>query len=130
VTLVVIFALACMAVMGVIGAPARVGAIALTLIYVLATGAGPSIVRAGAAGGLVSIAWLASRWLARCHLLACGAVVVLALNPLDRPWPVRRCGWRTFWPATCCGCRRSVRDLIYAGRVRAMRLAPNRPLGG
>jgi competence protein ComEC len=83
VALVVIFALACLAVMGVIGAPARVAAIALTLIYVLVTGAGPSIVRAGVAGGLVSIAWLASRPVARWHLVACGAVVVLALNPLD-----------------------------------------------
>ena len=83
VALVVIFALACLAVMGVIGAPARVAAIALTLVYVLVTGAGPSIVRAGVAGGLVSVAWLASRPVARWHLVACGAVVVLALNPLD-----------------------------------------------
>ena len=66
-----------------IGAPARVAAIAVTLVYVLVTGAGPSIVRAGVAGGLVAVAWLSSRPVARWHLFACGAAVCLALNPLD-----------------------------------------------
>jgi competence protein ComEC len=83
VALVVVFALACLAAAGVIGAPARIAAIAATVLYVLVTGAGPSIVRAGVAGTLVAIAWLASRPVARWHLLACGAAVVLALNPLD-----------------------------------------------
>jgi competence protein ComEC len=83
VALVVLFTLACLAVFGVIGPPARIGAICLTVAYVLVTGAGPSIVRAGVAGVLTSIAWLASRPVARWHLLACGAVLVLALNPLD-----------------------------------------------
>jgi len=83
VALVVVFALGCLAAVGVIGAPARLGAIGATVLYVLVTGAGPSIVRAGVAGGLVAIAWLASRPIARWHLLACGAAVVLALNPLD-----------------------------------------------
>jgi competence protein ComEC len=55
VALVVVFVLACLALLGVIGAPARLAAIALTLVYVLVTGAGPSIVRAGVAGGLVSV---------------------------------------------------------------------------
>ena len=31
----------------------------------------------------MAVAWLASRPVARWHLLACGAAVVLALNPLD-----------------------------------------------
>jgi competence protein ComEC len=83
VALVVIFALACLALVGVIGAPARAAAVALTLLYVLVTGAGPSIVRAGVAGTLVAVAWLSSRPVARWHLLACGAAAVLALNPLD-----------------------------------------------
>jgi competence protein ComEC len=83
VALVVLFTLVCLAVMGVIGPPARVAAICLTLTYVLVTGAGPSIVRAGVAGVLTCVAWLASRPVARWHLLACGAVLVLALNPLD-----------------------------------------------
>jgi competence protein ComEC len=83
VALVVVFALGCLAALGIIGTPARVAALGATLLYVLVTGAGPSIVRAGVAGGLVAIAWLASRPIARWHLLACGAAVVLALNPLD-----------------------------------------------
>jgi competence protein ComEC len=83
VALVVVFALGCLAALGIIGTPARAAAIGATLLYVLVTGAGPSIVRAGVAGGLVAIAWLASRPIARWHLLACGAAVVLALNPLD-----------------------------------------------
>src|SRR5436190_1010059 len=44
VALVVIFALACLALLGVIGAPARVVAAGITIVYVLVTGAGPSIV--------------------------------------------------------------------------------------
>lgn len=83
VALVVVFSLGCLAALGVIGTPARVAAIGATLLYVLVTGAGPSIVRAGVAGCLVAAAWLASRPIARWHLLACGAAVVLALNPLD-----------------------------------------------
>ena len=51
--------------------------------YVLVTGAGPSIVRAGVAGALVAVAWLGSRSVSRWHLLACGAAVVLALDPLE-----------------------------------------------
>jgi hypothetical protein len=54
VALVVIFALACLALLGVIGAPARVVAAGITVTYVLVTGAGPSIVRAGVAGSLAS----------------------------------------------------------------------------
>jgi competence protein ComEC len=83
VALVVVFALGCLAALGIIGPPARLGAIGATVLYVLVTGAGPSIVRAGVAGGLVAIAWLASRPISRWHLLACGAAVVLGLNPLD-----------------------------------------------
>jgi len=97
VALVVVFALACLALFGVIGVPARLAAIALTLVYVLVTGAGPSIVRAGVAGGLVSIAWLASRPVARWHLVACGAVAVLALNPLDLLNP----GFQLSFAAVC-----------------------------
>jgi competence protein ComEC len=68
---------------GVIGAPARLAAIALTLGYVLVTGAGPSIVRAGVAGVLVAAGWLSSRAVSRWHLLACGAALVLGLDPLE-----------------------------------------------
>ena len=76
VALVVLFALVCLGAAGVVGTPARIAATALTILYVLVTGAGPSIVRAGVAGALVSVAWLSSRPVARWHLLACGAAVV------------------------------------------------------
>ena len=46
---------------GVIGGPARWTALAVTVLYVLVTGAGPSVVRAGVAGGLTLAAWLVSR---------------------------------------------------------------------
>jgi competence protein ComEC len=83
VALVIAFTLVCLGVLGVIGVPARVAALSVTVTYVLLTGAGPSIVRAGVAGGLVAVAWLGSRAVSRWHLLACGAALVLALDPLE-----------------------------------------------
>jgi competence protein ComEC len=83
VALVIAFTLVCLGAVGVIGVPARLGALAITLTYVLVTGAGPSIVRAGVAGVLVAAAWLGSRVVSRWHLLACGAMVVLGLDPLE-----------------------------------------------
>ena len=83
VVLVIAFTLVCLGAVGVIGVPARLAALAITLAYVLVTGAGPSIVRAGVAGVLVAAAWLGSRIVSRWHLLACGAMVVLGLNPLE-----------------------------------------------
>ncbi len=83
VALVIAFTLVCLGGLGVIGAPARIAALGVTVAYVLVTGAGPSIVRAGVAGVLVAVAWLGSRPVSRWHLLACGAVVVLGLNPLE-----------------------------------------------
>ena len=49
--------------------------------YVLAVGWQPSVVRAGVAGGLASLAWLLSRPRDRWHFLALGAVVLLAWTP-------------------------------------------------
>jgi competence protein ComEC len=49
--------------------------------YVLAVGWQPSVVRAGVAGGLASLAWLASRPRDRWHFLVLGAVVLLAWLP-------------------------------------------------
>jgi competence protein ComEC len=83
VALVIAFTLVSLGAVGVIGIPARVAAIGITIAYVLVTGAGPSIVRAGVAGVLVAVGWLGSRAVSPWHLLACGAVVVLALNPLE-----------------------------------------------
>src|SRR5439155_987629 len=49
--------------------------------YVLAVGAQPSVVRAGVAGALGSLAWLTARGADRWHLLLVGAIVLLAWNP-------------------------------------------------
>jgi competence protein ComEC len=49
--------------------------------YVLAVGWQPSVVRAGVAGALASIAWLAARERDPWWLLLAGAVVLLAWNP-------------------------------------------------
>jgi competence protein ComEC len=49
--------------------------------YVLAVGWQPSVVRAGVAGILASLAWLASRSRDRWHFLAVGALVLLAWTP-------------------------------------------------
>ena len=49
--------------------------------YVLAVGWQPSVVRAGIAGGLASLAWLAARPRDRWYFLLLGAAVLLAWNP-------------------------------------------------
>lgn len=49
--------------------------------YVLAVGWQPSVVRAGIAGGLVSLAWLAARPSDRWHFLVLGALVLLGWAP-------------------------------------------------
>ena len=51
--------------------------------YVLAVGWQPSVVRAGVAGGLASLAWLTARPRERWHALALGALVLLAWMPCD-----------------------------------------------
>jgi competence protein ComEC len=83
VALLIAFTLVALGIAGVIGTPARIAAGALTAAYVLVSGAGPSIVRAGVSGVLVSAAWLASRPAPPWHLLACGAAVVLGFDPLE-----------------------------------------------
>lgn len=49
--------------------------------YVLAVGWQPSVVRAGVAGALASLAWLASRPRDRWYFFLAGAAVLLAWNP-------------------------------------------------
>jgi competence protein ComEC len=61
--------------LGELGALAGIGS------YVLAVGAQPSVVRAGIAGALGSIAWLAARQKDRWHFLLVGALILLAWNP-------------------------------------------------
>ncbi|MDQ3066838.1 MAG: ComEC/Rec2 family competence protein [Actinomycetota bacterium] len=60
---------------------AEVFAIAAIAGYVLAVGWQPSVVRAGIAGGLASLAWLLARPRDRWHFLALGAAVLLAWTP-------------------------------------------------
>jgi len=49
--------------------------------YVLAVGWQPSVIRAGVAGALASLAWLVARPRDRWHFLAVGALVLLAWTP-------------------------------------------------
>jgi competence protein ComEC len=63
----------------------RIGGEAFALVaisgYVLAVGAQPSVVRAGIAGGLASLAWITGRQSDRLHALLLAAVALLAWNP-------------------------------------------------
>src|SRR5688572_33324788 len=59
----------------------EIGALGAVFAYVLAVGWQPSVVRAGVAGGLASLAWLASRPRDRWYFLLVGAVVLLGWNP-------------------------------------------------
>lgn len=59
----------------------QLAALAAICSYVLAVGAQPSVIRAGIAGALGSLAWLTARAADRWHLLLVGAIVLLAWNP-------------------------------------------------
>ena len=59
----------------------QVGVLAAIFGYVLAVGWQPSVVRAGVAGALASLAWLAARDRDRWWFLLAGALVLLAWNP-------------------------------------------------
>jgi competence protein ComEC len=61
--------------LGELGALAGIGA------YVLAVGAQPSVVRAGIAGALASLAWMVGRLRDAWHSLLLGAIALLAWNP-------------------------------------------------
>jgi competence protein ComEC len=61
----------------------QIGALAAIGSYVLAVGAQPSVIRAGIAGALGSLAWLAARPADRWYFLCLGALVLLAWNPYD-----------------------------------------------
>ena len=69
--------------------------------YVLAVGWQPSVVRAGVAGALASLAWLAARPRDRWHFLALGALVLLLWTPTSLP--------RAGLPALVRGRRRDLR---------------------
>jgi competence protein ComEC len=51
--------------------------------YVLAVGAQPSVIRAGVAGALGSLAWLAARERDRWYFMLVGALLLLGWNPYD-----------------------------------------------
>jgi competence protein ComEC len=61
----------------------QIGALAAIGSYVLAVGAQPSVIRAGVAGALGSLAWLAARQADRWYFLCLAALVLLAWNPYD-----------------------------------------------
>jgi competence protein ComEC len=68
----------------VVGVPRLVSelmALAAIVAYVLAVGAQPSVVRAGVAGALGSLAWLTARARDRWYFLLLGAVTLLGWNP-------------------------------------------------
>ena len=67
--------------LGVSRVVAEVGALAAIVAYVLAVGWQPSVVRAGVAGALASLAWLASRPRDRWYFLLLGAALLLAWSP-------------------------------------------------
>jgi competence protein ComEC len=59
----------------------EISALAAISGYVLAVGWQPSVVRAGVAGSLVSLAWLTARPKDRWYFLLVGAAILLAWNP-------------------------------------------------
>ena len=59
----------------------EIASLAAIACYVLAVGWQPSVVRAGIAGGLASLAWLAARPRDRWHFFALGALALLAWMP-------------------------------------------------
>jgi competence protein ComEC len=63
--------------LGELGALAGIGS------YVLAVGPQPSVIRAGIAGALGSLAWLSARPRDRWHFLLIGALILLAWNPYN-----------------------------------------------
>ncbi len=67
--------------LGISRLAAEVGALAAIGLYVMAVGWQPSVVRAGVAGALASLAWLASRPRDRWYFLLLGAALLMAWNP-------------------------------------------------
>jgi competence protein ComEC len=70
----------------IVGVPRAVGHVGALLAiggYVLAVGLQPSVIRAGVAGALASVAWLAGRQRDCWHFLLLGALVLLAWNPYN-----------------------------------------------
>jgi len=75
--------LLCAWLLGVPRGPAELSILLAITAYVMAVGWQPSVVRAGVAGSLASLAWLASRPRDRWYFLLLGAAVLLAWNPYN-----------------------------------------------
>jgi competence protein ComEC len=69
--------------MGIPRMAGQVGALAAIGAYVLAVGAQPSVVRAGVAGALASLAWICARERERWWFLLLGVLVLLAWSPYN-----------------------------------------------
>jgi competence protein ComEC len=67
--------------LGVSRLVAEVAALGAIAAYVLAVGPQPSVIRAGVAGGLASLAWLSGRQRDRWYALLVAAIVLFAWNP-------------------------------------------------
>ena len=67
--------------LGVSRVAGEIGALAAIAGYVLAVGPQPSVIRAGVAGALASLAWLTGRLRDPWQALLLGAAVLLAWNP-------------------------------------------------
>ena len=81
---VALLALLAMPLLAALGMPLRtrlVWVLGAIVVYVPLAGAGPSILRAGAMGGLSVLATLAGRRTSRLYALALAAVVTLAIDP-------------------------------------------------
>jgi competence protein ComEC len=96
---------------------AHFGALAAIAAYVLAVGAQPSVVRAGVAGVLCSVAWLSARTTDRWQLLLVGAIALLAWNP----YALLDAGFQLSFAAVMA---------IFVLVPRLLRLLEGYPLGG
>jgi competence protein ComEC len=67
--------------LGISRVAGEIGALAAIAGYVLAVGPQPSVIRAGVAGALASLAWLSGRLSDAWQALLLGAAVLLAWNP-------------------------------------------------
>jgi competence protein ComEC len=104
-------------VLGISRLVAHLGALAGIAAYVLAVGAQPSVVRAGIAGALCSVAWLSARTADRWQLLLVGAAALLAWNP----YTVFDAGFQLSFAAVAA---------IFVLVPRILRVLEGYPLGG
>lgn len=84
ITFVVVGTVGVLFVLGVSTVFGHAVAIVTVAAYVAAVGWEPSVVRAGVAGVLVSLAWISARERQHWHFMAIGALVLLAWHP--RAW--------------------------------------------